>query len=661
MFISAIILLAILSATVFVLPKRLKVWSTAAVIGLGAIAAVSEALLVFGSRWDKWQGGGSSVLFGSEFARTDSLSALFMILISLCAVAVVIYSKGYMKSYLERKSSIHISIHYFSMSILFISLLLVVTVQGGYGFLFSWELMTISSFVLMLLDAHKREVRKAALGYLVMMHIGFVLLLVGFVLLYIKGLPVNFDSLRVYAEQYNYLPIFILFLLGFGMKAGIFPLHIWIPSSYQNAPDHVAAFMSGAVGKMGIYGLIRIVSMMESNLATIGVILLVIGVVTGIWGVILSTLQSDIKRLLAYSSIENVGIIVLAIGVAIIGKANNNSMLALCGLAGALLHTLNHSMFKTLLFFGSGNVVSQTGTSSIESLGGVAKRMPLTATIFLFGVIAICALPPLSGFASEFIIYFGLLDTIAANSQAVIASICAVVALSLIGGVVLLAFTKLYGVVFLGTPRTEAVEKASEVDRFRIAACALPITGILIIGVMPVVVVGAMFSLAADLMAVGGVETYYGMIHSNLWGVSITVGVLILSSVILYVYKKCALRNRKVGSSPTWACGYSGGDSRMQYSGESFAEGLHSITPSLTKNIGENGAVDKDELFPVSHSFNRRHKDKVDSLFEAWWVALLHRINSRVMSLRTGKVNYQVLYALLFLMLILTLSLLNLL
>lgn len=659
MFINVLILLSILSATVFLLPKRHKVWSAFGVIGAGALVAIGEAVVVLVGKWDKLETESSSLVFGAEFAQTDSLSAIFLIIVSLCALGVVIYSKGYIDQYGNNKSSMQVSIHYFSMCLLFISLLLVVTQQGAYGFLFAWELMSISSFMLMLFNAERVEVRKAALGYLVMMHIAFVLLLVGFILLSKAGLPATFGSLTAYSQTHNPITIFILFLIGFGVKAGVFPLHIWLPTSYSNSPNHVAAFMSGAVSKMGVYGVIRVVSLIDSQLLTIGSILLVVGIVTGLWGVILATLQSDMKRLLAYSSIENIGIIFLAIGAATIGMATNNTMLALCGMGGALLHAVNHSLMKTLLFFGSGNVVSQTGSSSIESLGGVARRMPITATLFLVGVMSICAMPAMGGFVSEFLIYYGLLDTVAFNASSIVTAICSIVALALIGGIVVLAFTKLYGVVFLGNARTNIVERAEEVDKYRLFACAIPVAGILMIGLAPVLFGELVFSIASDLLSVTDGSIYFAMIDQDLIKISITIGVLLTAIVGLYLYKKHKLKSRTIDKSPTWACGFTATNSRMQYGGESFAEGLHNITPQLTNNSGESNAIDKDEFFPSSHSFNTRHKDKVDLLFEAWWVALLHKINVRVMTLRTGKVNYQVLYALLFLLLILILSLFN--
>lgn len=219
-------------------------------------------------------------------------------------------------------------------------------------------------------------------------------------------------------------------------------------------------------------------------------ILLAAGVVTGLWGVILAAMQNDVKRLLAYSSIENVGVILIGLGVAALGKSSGNQLVALCGVTGALLHTLNHSLFKSLLFFGAGNILSQTHTTSLDALGGLAKHMPLTAILFLTGTAAICALPPLNGFVSELLIYLGMLDGIASGSN-VLASAAGLAALALIGGLVVLAFTKLYGTVFLGSPRTHEVAESSEADTFRIAAMALPLAGILFVGLFPRAAVSA--------------------------------------------------------------------------------------------------------------------------------------------------------------------------
>ncbi|WP_295944119.1 proton-conducting transporter membrane subunit, partial [uncultured Alistipes sp.] len=483
MFLYSLLALALVAAAVFATPLRGKVWTTLAIVAAGALWGTVKALGTLagthtGPLWTT-----DTLLFGSDSGSMDGLSALFVLLIAVGGVAATLYSRGYLEHYLRRKSPAHISLHYTALAVMFYAMLGVVTSDGGFSFLFFWELMTVASFILILFDAERREVRRAALSYLIMMHVGFALLLVGFVQLYAVCGSADFALLGEYFRTQPAMPLFLVFLLGFGMKTGMFPMHVWLPEAHPAAPSHVSALMSGVMIKTGIYGILRVVSHIADMqmLHTAGLILLAAGIVTGVWGVILAAAQNDVKRLLAYSSIENIGIVLIGIGIAALGKSSGNQMVAICGVTGALLHTFNHSLFKSLLFFGAGNILSKTHTTSLDALGGLARHMPMTALLFLAGTTAICALPPLNGFVSEFLIYLGMLDGIASGSDT-LASAAGLAALAFIGGVVVLAFTKLYGTVFLGAPRTHEVAEASEVDNFRIAAMALPLAGILFIG-----------------------------------------------------------------------------------------------------------------------------------------------------------------------------------
>ncbi|MDR2885557.1 MAG: NADH-quinone oxidoreductase subunit E, partial [Rikenellaceae bacterium] len=507
-----------------------------------------------------------------------------------------------------------------------------------------------------LFDAHKRETRRAAMSYLVMMHVGFVFLLVGFVTLQARGLSVSFEALGAYFSLYAPLPLFLLFLVGFGMKAGLFPLHSWLPEAHPAAPAHISAFMSGVMIKMGIYGILRVVSFMQTDLLWAGVILLVLGIVTAVWGVLFAAVQNDMKRMLAWSSIENVGVIFIAVGVALIGRATHSTMLTLCAMGGALLHTFNHSMFKTLLFFGTGNVYTATHTTSLDELGGVAKKMPVTAALFLVGVLAICALPPLSGFVSEFLIYYGLMDTVAAGGGGIMISLAGLLALSFTGGVAIVAFTKLYGMVFLGVPRSGAVASAREVDVVRVVASAIPLAGILLVGLAPMLVMRTVFTAAGSVSATGGAEHLHNFVDRDIWMIACTGGIFIGATLLIYLLKMWALRGRTVTASPTWGCGYGAPSARMQYTGESYSEGLQSIAPQLSGTADPGSAVGPNEIFPQQRRFSVKRSDTVASAFNTWWVELLRQINRRVMAMRTGKVNYYILYALLFLLLILILS-----
>ena len=658
-FLYSLLALGVVAAAVFAAPLRSKVWTALALTAVGALWCSAHAVGVLAGTAHELLWSIPGTIFGGDTGSMDSLSALFVLIISVGAVSAVLYSRGYLEHYLRSKSPAHISLHYTALVVMFYAMLGVVLSDGGFSFLFFWELMTVASFLLILFDAQRREVRRAALSYLIMMHIGFVLLIVGFVRLDAVCGAASFSALGEYFRTEPALPLLTVFLLGFGMKAGLFPMHVWLPEAHPAAPSHVSALMSGVMIKTGIYGLLRVTAALgeQPALHTAGVILLTVGIVTGVWGVILAVLQNDVKRLLAYSSIENVGIILIGLGIAALGKSSGNQLVALCGIAGALLHTLNHSLFKTLLFFGAGNLLSQTRTTSLDALGGVAKHMPLTAILFLTGTVAICALPPLNGFISELLIYLGMLDGIASGSN-VLASAAGLAALALIGGLVVMAFTKLYGTVFLGSPRTHEVAESTEADNFRIAAMALPLAGILFVGLFPRAAVSAV-TRAAGFFLRTPADAADWLLSPTLSAVGRTAWLLIAVVCLLLWLRRRTLRTRTVAKGPTWGCGFTAPNVRMQYTGESFSEGLQSIATSLTQNSGEGSPVGKGEIFPAAHTFDIGHRDRIGKLFSAWWVELLRMINQRVMRLRTGKINHYILFALAFLGLVFLLSVFN--
>ena len=322
------------------------------------------------------------------------------------------------------------------------------------------------------------------------------------------------------------------------------------------------------------------------------------------------------------------------------------------------MHTINHSLFKSLLFFGAGNIYSQMHTTHLDRYGGVAKHMPVTAILFLLATMDICALPPLNGFVGEFLIYIGMLGSVRDGINTLYAA-GGLMALALIGGIVVLAFTKLYSTVFLGSPRHHHVAESEEVDNLRIAAMAIPALGIVAIGLFPQYAVRMIESVVATLG--GSLNTLLiGGLTTTLWNISLTAILLVIIIALLYTIKHRAQRSRTISQGPTWGCGFTSPNIRMQYTGESFSEGLQSIATSLTQNTVEGRAVGKSEIFPSSHNYNVRHKDKIDRLLAEWWVELLRIINKRMMNLRTGRINNYILFALLFLIAIVILSLFNL-
>ena len=659
-YISLLLALTLLVATLFLAPLRWKMWVATSATALVAIAASIPAISVLSGDSEMEIMRITSPFFGAETLHMDSLSALFVLIICIAGIATMLYSRGYLEHYLDKKSSAHISLHYTALVVLVASMILVVVSSGGFSFLFAWELMTIASFLLILFDAQRQQVLRAALAYLIMMHIGFVLLVAGFASIYSACGSGNFANLAMCFSEGNTLPIFILFLLGFGMKAGLFPMHVWLPEAHPAAPSHVSAIMSGVMIKTGVYGIIRTLWYVvePQELHTIGLIILATGIVTGLWGVILAAVQNDAKRLLAYSSIENIGVIFIGLGISTLAHAAGNSTVATIALCGALLHTINHSFFKSLLFFGAGNIYSKMHTTLLDRFGGVAKHMPITAILFFIATVAICALPPLNGFVGEFLIYLGMLDSIREGANTIYAA-AGLLALSLIGGIVVLAFTKLYSTIFLGSPRDHHVAESTEVDNLRIAAMAIPTVCIMLIGLFPQFAINIVESVAEQFHPQAS-SILEGYVTPNLWKISLTVWMLILVITLLYVVKSRAMKKRTISQGPTWGCGFTATNIRMQYTGESFSEGLESIATSLTQNTIEGRAVGKSEIFPSSHGYNIRHKDKIDRLFAAWWMELLHIINKRIMRLRTGKINNYILFALLFLIAIFILSLFNL-
>ena len=641
---------------IFLTPLRHKVWVATATIAATAIAALTFVVKAF-SGDAVTIASFSTPMFGAESFVVDKLSSLFLLIISVAAMATVLYSRGYVAGYMKRFSPAHFSLHYTALVLLVVSMMFVVMSSGGFSFLFSWELMTIASFILILFEADRQDVRRAALNYLVMMHIGFMFLVVGFVLLYNVTGSANFSAVEDYFKMEAPLPLFVILFIGFGMKAGIFPMHIWLPEAHPAAPSHVSAIMSGVMIKTGVYGIMRLMQAIDSNTALlydIGLIVLLSGIVTGLWGVIFAAMQNDVKRLLAYSSIENIGVILIGLGIAAVGHAAGSDLIGMCGLCGALLHTVNHSLFKSMLFFSAGNIYSMMHTTKMNQMGGLAKHMPVTAILMLFATVAICALPPLNGFVSELLIYIGMFNGVS-DGHEVLYSIAGIIALSLIGGIVVLAFTKLYGVVFLGSPRSHHVAESTEVDNLRIGAMAIPAVFILFIGLFPQF---AIRPVAIVAEAISGADNSIAVNHfaPTLQSLSAVAWVLVAIVLLLYALKHKLQSERKIEQGPTWGCGFTATNTRMQYTGESFSEGLESIGKPLMKNAVDGRAVDKGEIFPSPHNYRIEHKDKVDSLLGLWWVKMMHRINDWVMYLRTGRVNNYITFALAFFVVVLILS-----
>ena len=658
-----LIAVALLSLLVFAVPVRYKYALTLGLVAAGVVFTAIEAGTALAgipsgiSLYDNC----NSPLFGSALPRMDRLSAIFALVIAATTLSTTLYARDYVKAYAAQKSAAHLSVHYFAWTTMFFSMLFVVVFQTGFAFLTAWELMTISSFLLILFEGEKRETRRAAVNYLILMHIGFVFLVLGFVAGSGEGTLGSFEELKDHFAGNNPVPGFLAFLAGFGMKAGVFPLHVWLPEAHPAAPSHVSALMSGVMTKMGIYGILRVLSTTGDGLRTIGIILLVIGVATALWGIVQAVLQNDLKKLLACSSIENMGIIVIGIGAGTLGLSAGNTTLALLCFSGALLHAINHSLFKPLLFMGAGSVGLSAHTRNLEELGGLSRRMPVTTLLFLCGSIAICALPPFNGFVSEFLLYSGLLKSTAAGSL-VIWSVTAIAALALAGGLAVLVFGKAFGIGFLGEPRSAKARQTREVSSLMLAAQTIPLAGILLIGFFPATVVPVVQDIVHEILLPDGSipPTGPGEVSKSLWGISGTMGVLVLLTIGLGVWRRQVQKRRTISESPTWGCGFTAPNAKMQYTGESFAEGFeHMGNASAGAGPRKNQSglvVPKEEVFAASHRFGVSHKDSVDRILSERWAYLVRKTSARLALFQTGKINHYILHALLFLALIFLIS-----
>jgi hydrogenase-4 component B len=545
---------------------------------VGVVTTLTGALLAILSAGTMlWTGNESSlrlpwqVPFGSFYIAIDPLSAFFVITISLICALAAIYGTAYLKPYAGKKN---LGAAWCFFNLLFASMLLVVVARNGVLFLIAWEAMSLTSFFLVMFEHEKVEVREAGWIYLIAAHVGQACLMFMFILLSGQNSSLDFDKFTTPMGAAAAGTLFILATAGFGAKAGFLPMHVWLPDAHPAAPSHVSAVMSGVMIKTGIYGLVRIISLLGMPAQWWGWTLLIIGAVSGIMGVLFALAQHDIKRLLAYHSVENIGIIGMGLGLWLLGMSMNNPVLACLGLMGGLLHVLNHALFKSLLFFGAGSVVHATGTRNMDLMGGLQKKMPATAMTFAIGAAAICGLPPLNGFVSEFLIYLGAFGVVAKAGvlgSAAAGGLIALAALGLIGGLAAACFAKVFGIVFLGEPRSIEMAEAHEAPRPMLFAIIVPAGLCIFLGLAGSLAIKLVTPVAGQLLGISQVAETSAMAFALFWKISLAGGVLIALAGILWGFRSMLLKRRVNTKSPTWDCGYLAANSRMQYTASSFA------------------------------------------------------------------------------------------
>ncbi len=590
----------------------------------------------------------------------DQLASFFIIVINITVLIGFIYARGYLAPYMQTMNPLRFSIHYFSYIWLWLSMVLVVMVRDGITFLIVWEIMALSSFFLVIFEAEERSVMKSGISYLIQMHIGMFFLMIAFLVVHRQTGQMSFDALAGYFATHRNLPLFLLFFTGFAIKAGFIPLHTWLPEAHPAAPSHVSGVMSGVMIKMGIYGILRVLAAMQSDLLAAGIILIVFSLLSGILGIMMALVQKDLKRMLAYSTIENVGIIGLGAGLGVVGQALGNQPLALLGYAGAMLHVLNHSLFKSMLFFNAGSVYLSAHTRNMEQTGGLVRRMPLTAMLFLIGSLAICGLPPFNGFISEYLIYIGMFNSLSAATLVhSIIIVLSIVALSLIGGLAIFCFTRAFGVVFLGEPRSEKARHAGEVQRVMIVPQLFTAALILFIGLASPLVVRPAFRMVSAVWGISSMPLVTGALTVNLAQISIAAGTFIIILTVLLLYRRYHLSRRPVENGPTWGCGYTAVTPGHQYTATSFSYNFREIAQPLLQTRREYREFGEEEIFPAPREF-RSHSDDLfrKNLIEKP-TGLAARVLKWIAMMQTGQIKHYILYAFLFMLLVLLLTMLN--
>lgn len=501
----------------------------------------------------------------------DALSAFFLIAILFISLLTAIYSWDYLKD----QPAVAKYFRFFPL--LVGAMAAVVTVRDGFLFLICWEIMSLASFFLVTAEHEAHKVRNAGWIYLIATHLATGFLFIFFILLFKKSGSFEFDSF----VHLNAMPaslaglLFLMAVIGFGTKAGLFPFHVWLPHAHPAAPSPISALMSGVMIKTGIYGVLRALTFLGAPPLWWGELLIALGILSAVLGIIYALPQSDLKKILAYSSVENIGIVVAGIGLGLVGKTLHQPLLEFLGFGGALFHVWNHALFKTLLFLGAGQLVHAAHTRSIERMGGLFKKMPVTGVSFLIASAAICGLPPFNGFIGEWLIYMGLFRASQSSAHLTLfLAVAGIVGLAFAGGLAVACFTKVFGLIFLGAPRT-AMEGAKEAPLLmRIPMIVLALLCV-VLGFFPQIVLPVLQTMVENVNS--------SEIFSSLSAIRLVFGILVIFIVVLLLIWRFWFKNRPVRKDLTWDCGYSLPSPRMQYTASSFSEPIGHFFKALLK------------------------------------------------------------------------------
>ena len=547
---------------------------------LGAVSAVR--LLLSGQEKIILHPFESAIPFVSVSMTMDALSAFFILILSILTFCVSIYSIGYTAHYHGKRN---VSLFHFLYSTFILSMVLVFTADNAVFFFMAWEVMAVLSYFLVVFESEQEENRQAGLIYIVMTHLGTAFLMIAFMLMFYYT-----NTLDLYASS-DHIPdtgrnlMFLFFLIGFATKAGVMPLHIWLPYAHPAAPGNVSALMSGIMIKTAVYGLLRFVFLyLGIETPWWGLLILVIGMCSAVFGVLYALIEQNIKKLLAYSSIENMGIIFIGLGIAFLAFAREIHWVGALALTAALMHCFNHTLFKGGLFLGVGSIHYATHTKNMEELGGLIKRMPVTAVFFLGSALSISAIVPFNGFIGEWLTYQSIFASISSENAALnITLIISVAVLALSGALAAACFIKLFGISFLGHPRSKQAVQAEEVPFTMNLGSGLLASLCLLGGLFPLIPLNLLSRVISSITGNGVVGQLQGgfllaWYPLKISGNNNTVSPLLILVIVVLLIVISLLLLRAFGGSyrerkfSTWDCGFHSLTPRMQYSGTAFAK-----------------------------------------------------------------------------------------
>ena len=625
--------------------------AVAGIVALSVASCIPAVQVLLGQTFALTFGG--SWFSGPVSVAIDPLSAWFVLVISFTMVTSVLYGQQYMRAYEERQSAL--SLHWMCFLLVHAGLISICAMHNSIAFLIAWEIMAFSSFVLVIFESDKVRTIRAGINYLIQSHIGVALLTVAFVWVAVVSDTFDFSGIRQFVATQPASASFglmLLFFVGFAFKAGFVPFHTWLPHAHPAAPSHVSGMMSGVLIKIGIYGILRMLLLINTNYLAVGYFILAISVLTGVYGVMLAIVQHNLKKLLAYHSVENIGIIGIGIGVGCLGLGYDNQPLAIIGFAGALLHVFNHSLFKSLLFYGAGNVYQATHTMDIEHFGGLIKKMPQTALLFLLASLAICGLPPFNGFISEFIIYNGLFGGINASfsTASVLMFVAAMAGLALIGGLAIMCFTKAFGVVFLGEPRAKLHTEPHEFGAAKLMPMYLVGLMIVAIGLLPQYFVAVIKPVLALMVGNGG-NGILDLCCGTSGQISLyMIGFLLLVAVVFGIRTLCT-RRLPESEGDTWGCGYLAPTPKIQYTASSFVRSYRRLAKSVLQV--HKRSVDVEGIFPGTASYSTEALDRTETGLIQKPLRLFRQMLSHLSFLQNGRLQNYILYGLLFIVAVL--------